>query len=175
MKSSTLILTKELGTFDAAHQLPHHQGKCANLHGHTYKVIAYVEGVLNRIDGSSSEGMVIDFSILKDVYKRRIESVIDHTFMLGEVPLPWVQKLTESHDLYIGDLGIGKLAYLPIPVTTAEFLSYWMVGELWSGLSESTSMNNILRLTVEVFETPTSSASSEIVNIWREADNEPEG
>ena len=29
-------ITKEF-TFDASHRLPHHGGKCRNLHGHTYR------------------------------------------------------------------------------------------------------------------------------------------
>lgn len=31
-------------TFDAAHQLVGHKGKCSNLHGHTYKLEVVLKG-----------------------------------------------------------------------------------------------------------------------------------
>ena len=46
--------------FDAAHYLPDYQGKCANLHGHTYEGVLWVEG---PVDPGS--GMVMDFVVLK--------------------------------------------------------------------------------------------------------------
>ena len=50
-------------SFDAAHQLVGHFGKCANLHGHTYKVEVVLTGSIN--DSGSSEGMVVDFYHVK--------------------------------------------------------------------------------------------------------------
>jgi len=65
-------------TFDAAHQLPNHSGKCKHLHGHTYQVEVYLFGEVNNTPGASDEGMVVDFGVVKDVFKRRVESVCDH-------------------------------------------------------------------------------------------------
>jgi len=45
--------------FDAAHSLPGYQGKCANLHGHTYQVEIVVEGDVGV------DGFVMDFYLLK--------------------------------------------------------------------------------------------------------------
>ena len=75
-------------TFDAAHQLPNHAGKCQQLHGHTYKVRVYLRGKVRPFDGSSNEGMVEDFAVVKEVFKRKIESVCDHQFLNKTVPLP---------------------------------------------------------------------------------------
>lgn len=75
-------------TFDAAHRLPNHSGKCRDLHGHTYKVRVYLRGKVRPFDGSSNEGMVEDFSVVKEVFKRKIESVCDHRFLNTAVPLP---------------------------------------------------------------------------------------
>ena len=41
-------------TFDCAHMLTGHDGLCKNLHGHTYKLIISLEGVLQD-RGSSKE------------------------------------------------------------------------------------------------------------------------
>ena len=60
------------GTFDAAHYLPNYEGKCANLHGHTWKVEI-------RIDMSTlpaDDGMIIDFTELK-----KIISMFDHRIL----------------------------------------------------------------------------------------------
>ena len=54
------IIYKEF-TFEAAHQLPHHEGKCRRLHGHSFRGRVYV--MSDRLHNSGSEtGMVMDFS-----------------------------------------------------------------------------------------------------------------
>lgn len=73
MKTS---VTKEF-TFDAAHLLTDYEGACANLHGHTYRLEVTVTGELRN-------GMIIDFSVLKDVVKREILDKVDHR-MLNDV------------------------------------------------------------------------------------------
>ena len=52
--------------FDAAHSLPGYQGKCANLHGHTYQVEIVVEGDVG------DDGFVMDFYQLKENHCRSI-------------------------------------------------------------------------------------------------------
>lgn len=64
-------------TFDAAHRIPHHSGKCANEHGHTYRVTVEVSGPVQPVDGRSSGGMVIDFYDLSLAWKL-IEPELDH-------------------------------------------------------------------------------------------------
>jgi len=52
-------------TFDAAHYLPDYEGKCKNMHGHTWHITVEVEGPIQ--DKGSSKGMVFDLSKLKEV------------------------------------------------------------------------------------------------------------
>ena len=59
--------------FEAAHRLPHHPGKCRDLHGHSYQLVVTVD---RPIDPSS--GMGIDFADLKDVVKSRVIDELDH-------------------------------------------------------------------------------------------------
>lgn len=59
--------------FSAAHRLAGSGGRCENLHGHNFSVELEVGG--DRLDDT---GMVIDFTILKDVL-RGILTDLDHT------------------------------------------------------------------------------------------------
>lgn len=107
-------------SFDAAHQLPHHFGKCANLHGHTYKVTVCVQGPIHPIDGTSDEGMVMDYYHISKIWKDHLEPILDHKF------------LNETTGL---------------EVTTAENLAAWLVGKFeenginptWVEVSETAS------------------------------------
>jgi len=58
--------------FSAAHYLPSHSGKCANIHGHTYKVEVFV--VANSLNKS---GMVVDFGEIKAVIAE-LDHLVDH-------------------------------------------------------------------------------------------------
>ena len=61
--------------FDAAHKLDGYKGKCARLHGHTWKVEVFVIG--EKLD---EVGMVVDFEVLKGKVKEITEK-LDHTFL----------------------------------------------------------------------------------------------
>jgi 6-pyruvoyltetrahydropterin/6-carboxytetrahydropterin synthase len=47
-------------TIDSSHQIPNHPGKCARLHGHTYRFQVWVTGPVD-----AATGMVVDFYDLK--------------------------------------------------------------------------------------------------------------
>lgn len=64
-------------SFDSAHYLPGHEGKCQNLHGHTY-ILEVTVGRESLIEGGSSEGMVIDFSDLKSIVNKLVVDPLDH-------------------------------------------------------------------------------------------------
>jgi 6-pyruvoyltetrahydropterin/6-carboxytetrahydropterin synthase len=59
-------------TFEAAHRLTWHPGKCRNLHGHSYRLDVTVEGPL---DGN---GVVIDFDLLTEIVEREVIDLWDH-------------------------------------------------------------------------------------------------
>lgn len=59
--------------FSAAHLLQHYEGKCANLHGHTWLVEVTVSGTtLDRA------GMLVDFGVLKKMLAGILQNY-DHT------------------------------------------------------------------------------------------------
>ena len=89
-------------TFDASHQIHHHDGKCANLHGHTYRVTVEVEGDLKELDGSPNGGMVEDFYVLTQAWKK-VEPLLDHQ--------------------HLNDSLLGM-----VPTTTSEWIATWLLG-----------------------------------------------
>lgn len=71
------ILVEE--KFDAAHCLRGYPGNCERLHGHTYKVQAFV-----RADSLDELGMAVDFRTLRAAL-RAVLGTLDHTF-INELP-----------------------------------------------------------------------------------------
>ena len=61
-----------------AHRLPHHDGQCKRLHGHTYVVRVYVCGPVQSVEETKSQsGMVVDFGVVKEFLKT-VEACMDH-------------------------------------------------------------------------------------------------
>ena len=63
-------------TFDSAHFLKGYHGKCHNIHGHCWKVIAEIKG--DRLSEETNErGMLVDFGDIKTELKELCER-LDH-------------------------------------------------------------------------------------------------
>jgi 6-pyruvoyltetrahydropterin/6-carboxytetrahydropterin synthase len=88
--------------FEAAHHLPEHQGKCARLHGHSYRVEVTLRGPVKDAPGESDHGMVMDFAELGQLMAEAILLRVDH------------QDLNAVTGIY----------------TTAENLAHWIWQEL---------------------------------------------
>lgn len=73
-------------TFEAAHQLPYHQGKCAREHGHSYGLMVTIEGELKSGQGFSDAGMILDFSRVSLLVKEHIIDKVDH-YRLNDITL----------------------------------------------------------------------------------------
>lgn len=135
-------------TFDCAHLLTGHQGLCANLHGHTYKLQVELEGQL--IDAGPSKGMVIDFSDLKALVKERIVDVFDHAFIY------WGKAAEDTAERKLAmvacECGMRTVALFERP--TAEYMS-----QLFFQTIEQELHNSNIRVTaIRLWETPTSYA-----------------
>ncbi|MBG9941812.1 6-carboxytetrahydropterin synthase QueD [Brevibacillus formosus] len=74
-----VLVSKEF-TFDAAHHLHAYEGKCKNLHGHTYTVVFGISGFPDEI------GLVIDFGDIKQIWKEHIEIYLDHRYLNEMLP-----------------------------------------------------------------------------------------
>lgn len=85
---SRMTVTKSF-TFDAAHKLPGYDGLCANLHGHRWTLDITVEGEINK-----RTGMVLDFSVLKELVKGSIIAEFDHGYINDCLEMPTAEMMT---------------------------------------------------------------------------------
>ena len=76
------IRVTKIFEFEAAHALDCHDGKCSNIHGHSYKLHVTVVGKPNRSKGDPKDGMVIDFSDIKQIVKSMVVGPFDHALVL---------------------------------------------------------------------------------------------
>jgi 6-pyruvoyltetrahydropterin/6-carboxytetrahydropterin synthase len=70
------VLIRKSFTFEAAHVLPNHPGKCSRLHGHSYRLDVTLEGPL-QAEGPAA-GMVEDFEVVSRVVKAAVIAELDH-------------------------------------------------------------------------------------------------
>ena len=131
-------------TFDSSHMLDGHDGKCQNLHGHTYKLeITVSDGIVR---GGPKDGMVMDFTDLKAIVKKHIADPFDHAFIYngGNGRECQIAALLEGWNM--------KTLCLPCR-TTAENMAVEMYDRL-----KNAGLNVC---SVKLWETPTSCAEYE--------------
>ena len=80
--------------------LPHHPGKCARMHGHSYVLEVAVRGPLQS-DGPA-RGMIVDFDEIKTIVRAQIVDVLDHQTLndfienpTAELIVHWIWKRLE--------------------------------------------------------------------------------
>ncbi|MBV8750870.1 MAG: 6-carboxytetrahydropterin synthase QueD [Candidatus Eremiobacteraeota bacterium] len=78
-------------TFEAAHVLPHHPGKCARLHGHSYRLEVALDGPLQR-EGPAT-GMIEDFDVVSRVVKAAVISQLDHCSLNELIENPTAEQI----------------------------------------------------------------------------------
>ncbi len=78
-------------TFEAAHVLPHHPGKCARLHGHSYRLDVALEGPLQP-DGPAA-GMIQDFDLISRVVKEAVVGELDHRSLNDSIDNPTAENI----------------------------------------------------------------------------------
>ena len=78
-----LTITRKL-EFDAGHRIPDHKSQCRNLHGHRYTLEITLVGQVIEQEGSSDNGMIMDFSDVKSLAKTHLVDVWDHAFIVYE-------------------------------------------------------------------------------------------
>jgi 6-pyruvoyltetrahydropterin/6-carboxytetrahydropterin synthase len=80
---SNIRITKQF-SFETGHALYGYDGKCKNVHGHSYKLSVTVIGKPISDSDHVKFGMVIDFSDLKKIVKEEIVDVFDHATVFNK-------------------------------------------------------------------------------------------
>ena len=93
---STIRITKRF-SFETGHALYGYDGKCRNVHGHSYKLFVTVIGHPISDTTHVKLGMVIDFSDLKVIVKNKIVDVFDHATVFNK-NTPHVELAKELSD-----------------------------------------------------------------------------
>ncbi len=81
-----MFVTKEF-TFDSAHFLTDYYGKCERMHGHTYVLHVTLEGKVQ------SNGLLIDFVVLKRIVKKYILDKLDHQLLNDIIKNPSAERI----------------------------------------------------------------------------------
>ncbi|MDO5979065.1 6-pyruvoyl trahydropterin synthase family protein [Flavivirga spongiicola] len=89
-------ITKQF-SFETGHALYGYDGKCKNVHGHSYKLSVTVIGKPITDHTNVKFGMVIDFGDLKKIVKEEIVNVFDHATVFNK-NTPHVELAKELED-----------------------------------------------------------------------------
>jgi len=129
-------------SFDSAHFLKDHPGKCRYIHGHRWRVLVELKS------RNLEDGMVVDFSDLKQTLKV-LEEEFDHTLI--------IENGSVSLDLSVAMLGEGfrmkEVEFRPTAENMASYFYYRIMKSLFG--------TPIKMSKVTVYETPNNKASYE--------------
>jgi 6-pyruvoyltetrahydropterin/6-carboxytetrahydropterin synthase len=108
-------------TFDAAHQLPWHPGKCKNLHGHTYRLEVSLEGPVDN------QGIVCDFADLDQLVRTEVIDRLDHQYLNDLMDNPTAELIAADIWKRLDDVATGAahLVHLKLWETADSAVEVW--------------------------------------------------
>lgn len=101
------MLIKLIRSFSSAHRLPHYDGPCHNLHGHTWKAVFIIDGPIKK------DGMVCDFKVVKKLLD---DNLPDHQLLNDHLENPTAENLAQFLFAKIG----AELAKMGLTLKTLE-------------------------------------------------------
>lgn len=112
--------------FEAAHVLPFHPGKCARMHGHSYRLEVAIRGPI-RSEGPA-RGMIEDFDTIKQIVRREVVDVLDHQTLNDFIENPtaehivlWIWKRVAAHLPGLDELVLWETANSCAVLAAADF------------------------------------------------------
>ncbi|MCA0152468.1 6-pyruvoyl trahydropterin synthase family protein [Winogradskyella vincentii] len=93
---TNIRITKQF-SFETGHALYGYDGKCKNVHGHSYRLDVTVIGIPISDNTNVKFGMVIDFGDLKKIVKEEIVNVFDHATVFNK-NTPHIELAKELED-----------------------------------------------------------------------------
>lgn len=139
-----MYLIRTEADFDAAHFLKGYEGKCRNLHGHRWRVVAELGGE-RLCEGGQTDGMLWDFSECKHALRGLCE-YFDHSLIYetGSLRQQTIDALKEE------EFRLVEVAFRP---TAENFAKYFFDRIKELGYAPRR---------VSVYETPTNCAVYEV-------------
>lgn len=149
-----MLITRRL-EFDAGHRIPDHKSQCRHLHGHRYALEITLAGEIIEKAGDAANGMVMDFSQVKDLAKAHLVDLWDHAFLAfkGDQAIVGFLNSLPDHKTVLLDC-----------VPTAENLARIAFRTL-DAVYRDTYGNHLRLHSVRLYETP---------NCWADAVRPPE-
>ena len=130
-------------SFDSAHFLKDYEGKCRNLHGHRWRVVAVVAGD-TLSEERQTRGMLFDFGDLKAALKE----------MCGELDHCLIYEAGSLRETTVAALREEEFRLVEVPFRpTAENFARWFYEKL--------AEKGFPASRVEVYETPANCAAYE--------------
>ncbi len=145
-----MLITRRL-EFDAGHRIPQHASQCRHLHGHRYAIEITLSGEIIRTEGAADQGMVMDFSDVKNIANAVLVNLWDHAFLVYQGDHAVVE--------FLASLPEHKTVVLPV-VPTAENLATEAFRILDAAYLD-TYGNHLLLQRVRLYETPNNWADAE--------------
>ena len=102
--------------FEMAHTLYEYDGLCRNIHGHSYNLEVTLIGEPRRQPGHPKDGMVLDFTDLKNIVKSEIVNRFDHSLM--------VNRLVPRNQLELLKKTTERVIQVDFQPTTENIVSY---------------------------------------------------
>ena len=127
--------------WEMGHRLPFHEGKCKNLHGHSYKCMIELSGEAMK------NGMVLDFYDVKKIIEPIIDN-LDHSFMVYKDDKELLEALTVLN---------SKMVVVDFQSTAENICCY-----LLDKIKKSQLPANISKIKVRIFETENTYAEEEL-------------
>ena len=136
--------------FDAGHRIPDHKSQCRHLHGHRYAIEITLSGNVIDKAGDAANGMVMDFSLVKQLAMEHLVEAWDHAFLAFAGDTAIVDFLTSlpEHKTVVLDR-----------VPTAENLAR-IAFERLDAVYRNTYANHLRLERIRLYETP---------NCWADA------
>jgi len=141
---NNIRITKQF-SFETGHALYGYDGKCKNVHGHSYKLFVTVIGKPIVDTNNVKYGMVIDFGDLKKIVKEEIVDLFDHATVFNQ-NTPHLELAKELQDR-------GHHVILVDYQPTSEMMVIDFAQKIRSRLPEHINLHSI-----KLQETDTSSA-----------------
>lgn len=128
--------------WEMGHRLKFHEGKCKNLHGHSYKCMIELNGK------PDSNGMVLDYFDMKTIIQPIIDE-LDHSFMVMDTDIEIIEFLDK----------INSRKVVVNFESTAENLCTYLLQQI----KKEKLPSNIKSVKIRVMETDNSYAEEEII------------